>query len=79
MEDKLEKLREENAYLLKQLEAARLSKERLGQSVADKEAKRFAQDLKKETEFMDRENKMRHEYETKIEEFGLRGRDAGGI
>ena len=44
----------------------------MGQSVADKEAKRFAQDLKKETEFMDRKNKMRQEYETKIEEFGSR-------
>ena len=42
MEDKLEKVQEENAYLSKQLEAARLSKEQLGQSVEDKEAKRFA-------------------------------------
>ena len=79
MEDKLEKLQEENAYLSKQLEAARLSEERLGQSVADKEAKRFAQDLKKETKFMDRENKMRQEYKTDIEEFGSRQQDARGI
>ena len=43
--------------------------EQLGQSVADKEAERFAQDLKKETKFMDRKNKMKQKYETKIEEF----------
>ena len=53
--------------------------EQLGQSMADKEAERFAQDFKKETEFMDRENKMRQEYKTKIEEVRLRLRDARGI
>ena len=56
-----------------------MSEEQLGQSVADKEAERLAQYLKKETEFMDHKNKMRQEYETKIEEFGSCRQDAGGI
>ena len=46
-----------------------MSEERLGQSVADKDAERFAQDLKKETKFMDHEYKMRQEYKTEIKYF----------